>query len=59
MRRVYGSRKNRGHKPERKLPASGSVIREILQQLESAGLVKTEKGKGRRITAKGKAFLKA
>ena len=58
LSKVYGSRKNRGHKPERKLPASGSVIREILQQLEAAGLVKTEKGKGRKITAKGKALLK-
>jgi small subunit ribosomal protein S19e len=58
MRKVYGSRKNRGHQPEKKLSASGSVIREILQQLEASGLVKTEKGKGRRITAKGKAFLR-
>ena len=58
MRRVYGSRKRRGHKPEHKYPASGSVIREIFQQLEKAGLVKTEKRKGRMLTPKGKAFLK-
>jgi small subunit ribosomal protein S19e len=59
LRRVYGGRKNRGHKPERKKLASGSIIREMLQQLEAAGFVKGQKGKGRKITAKGKAFLKS
>lgn len=58
MRRVYGHRKRRGHKPEHKYPASGSVIREIFQQLEKAGLVKNEKRKGRMLTLKGKTFLK-
>lgn len=58
LRKVYGSRKRRGHKPEHKYPSSGAVIRKILQQLEKAGFVKTEKGKGRSITAKGKLFLK-
>ena len=58
MRRSYGHRKRRGHKPEHKYPASGSVIREIFQQLEKAGFVKNEKRKGRMLTAKGKAFLK-
>ena len=58
LRKEYGGRKNRGHKPEHKYPASGSVIRKVLQQLEAAGFVKMEKGKGRKITAKGSAFLK-
>ncbi len=58
LRRVYGHRKRRGHKPEHRYPASGSVIREILQQLEKAGFVKTEKRKGRTLTEKGKALLK-
>jgi len=58
LRRVYGHRKRRGHKPEHKYPASGSVIREIFQQLEKAGLVKSEKRKGRMLTEKGKTFLK-
>jgi small subunit ribosomal protein S19e len=57
-RRIYGGRKRRGHKPEHKYPASGSIIRKIFQQLEKAGLVKMEKGRGRTITAKGKLFLK-
>jgi small subunit ribosomal protein S19e len=56
----YGSRKNRGHKPERFYEASGKIIRTILQQLEQAGLItKGEKGvhKGRIVTPKGKSFL--
>jgi small subunit ribosomal protein S19e len=58
LRKVYGSRKRRGHKPEHKYPSSGAIVRKILQQLEKAGFVKTDKGKGRSITAKGKNFLK-
>jgi small subunit ribosomal protein S19e len=57
LRKEYGGRKNRGHKPEHKYRASGSVIRKILQQHEKAGFVKTEKGKGRSITPKGQSFL--
>ncbi|MBN2042487.1 MAG: 30S ribosomal protein S19e [Candidatus Aenigmarchaeota archaeon] len=57
LRREYGSKKNRGHQPERKYPASGSIIRKILQQLEAAELVKTRKTKGRITTQKGKIFL--
>ncbi|MEM7815655.1 MAG: 30S ribosomal protein S19e [Candidatus Aenigmatarchaeota archaeon] len=57
LRKIYGGRKNRGHKPEHKYRASGAIIREILQQHEKAGFVKTEKGKGRVITPKGQKFL--
>jgi small subunit ribosomal protein S19e len=57
LRKVYGGRKNLGHRPEHKRPASGAVIRKILQQLESAGLVKSEKGKGRLLTPKGQSML--
>ncbi len=62
LRKIYGGRKNRGHKPEHKYKASGAVIRKILQQLEAAGLVKTELDKnkkptGRVITPKGQSFL--
>jgi len=56
-RTIYGGRKNRGHKPEHSFPASGSVVRKSFQQLEKAGFVKTEKGKGRLITPKGQKFL--
>ncbi len=56
----YGGKKNRGHKPEHRYNASGSIIRKILQQLEKSELIKqTEKGvhKGRILTAKGTSFL--
>ena len=57
LRKAYGGRKNLGHKPEHKRPASGAIIRKILQQLDAAGFVKTEKGKGRMLTPKGQSFL--
>jgi len=60
LRVKYGSKKNRGHKPEKTYPGSGKIIRVILQQLETAKLVEqTEKGahKGRILTAKGKSLL--
>ncbi len=57
LRKAYGGRKNLGHQPEHKRPASGAVIRKVLQQLDAAGFVKTEKGKGRSITPKGQSFL--
>ena len=60
LRTKYGSRKNRGYKPEIFQRASGKILRTILQQLESNKLIKkAEKGvhKGRVITKEGKAFL--
>ncbi len=56
MRTFYGGRKNRGSKPNRFKKGSGSVIRELLQQLENAGLVVKEKG-GRRASPAGMKFL--
>lgn len=60
LRRQYGGRnKRRGTVPERFSLAAGGVIRHILTQLESIGLVKkstTAKG-GRRITAQGQRDL--
>lgn len=60
LRTKYGGRKNRGHKPERFYKASGSIIREILQQLEKAQLIKQADigvHKGRVLTPKGVSFL--
>ena len=60
LRTKYGGRKNRSHKPEHFYPASGSIVRSILQQLEKSGLLRqTEKGvhKGRILTPKGTSFL--
>ncbi|NOX71083.1 MAG: 30S ribosomal protein S19e [Candidatus Micrarchaeota archaeon] len=57
LRKLYGGRKNLGTMPEHKRKASGAVIRNILQQLEKAGFVGTEKGRGRILTPKGRSFV--
>ncbi|MEK6878012.1 MAG: 30S ribosomal protein S19e [Nanoarchaeota archaeon] len=60
LRTRYGSKKNRGMKPERFRKAGGKIIRTILQQAEKAGFVEKaeiKKRKGRRLTEKGKQFL--
>ena len=60
LRVKYGSRKNRGAKPETFMKASGKAIRVILQQAEKAGfLEKVKEGRrfGRRLTKSGKDLL--
>jgi len=61
LRTRYGSKKNRGMRPERFRKGSGKIIRVILQQAETAGFLEkyNESGKkaGRRLTEKGKEFL--
>ena len=62
LRTKYGSRKNRGMRPEAFAKASGKAIRTMLQQAEKLGLLeKVKEGKrfGRRLTKKGKDFLEA
>lgn len=65
LKTKYGSKKNRGFKPEKFRKASGKIIRTILQQTDEAGLtekakeIKGVRGKkpGRELTAKGKELL--
>lgn len=60
LRTRYGSKYNRGMKPEIFAKSSGKLIRTILQQSEAAGFLEkvTEgKRKGRKLTDKGKTFL--
>jgi small subunit ribosomal protein S19e len=65
LRTKYGSKKNRGFKPEEFRKASGKIIRTILQQCDAAGLteiaktIKGVRGKkpGRQLTQKGKLLL--
>ena len=60
LRTKYGGKKNRGVKPEKFYKAGGNILRKILQQLESAKLVKSSnKGvhKGRVVTPKGISLL--
>ena len=60
LRIKFGSKKDRGHKPEQFRLASGKILRLILQQLDKEGLTKfEEKGvhKGRIITPNGQSLL--
>ena len=59
LRTRYGSRKDRGGKPDRFFKSSGKIIRVILQQAEAAGLVEKvlRMQHGRRLTQNGRDFL--
>lgn len=60
LRTKYGSKKNRGVRPERFVKSGGKIIRSALQQLEKAGYVVNEqktKFKGRKITPAGMSLL--
>jgi|TARA_Y100000310_G_C20572100_1_gene758579 small subunit ribosomal protein S19e len=65
LRTKYGSKKDRGFKPEEFRKSSGKIIRVILQQADAAGLTEIEKAMvgvkskrpGRKLTTKGKEFL--
>ena len=59
LRSKYGSRKNRGMRPEKVYKSSGKIIRVILQQAGKAGFVEhiKEKSTGRRLTKKGLTYL--
>ncbi len=65
LRTKYGSKKNRGVRPEKFVKAGGKIIRTILQQADHAGFTESVKERksikdkrlGRRLTEKGKKFL--
>jgi len=65
LRTKYGSKKNRGYKPEAFKKAGGKIIRTILQQSDNAGFTEIvkhirgvrERKSGRQLTEKGKKFL--
>lgn len=67
LKTKYGSKKNRGMRPERFVRAGGKIIRTILQQCDKAGFTESiksikgtkEKRPGRKLTEKGKKFLEA
>ena len=49
----FGGPKNRGARPSRAVSGSRSIIRDILQQFDDAGITIKLPGKGRKITPKG------
>jgi len=59
LRTRYGSKKDRGGKPDKFYKSSGKIIRVILQQAEAAGLVEKvlRMQYGRRLTQQGRDFL--
>ena len=57
LRARYGGRKNLGVRRQHARKGGGSNIRKILQQLETAGLIETKKGKGRVLTKEGRRIL--
>jgi|TARA_Y100000310_G_scaffold43287_1_gene40381 small subunit ribosomal protein S19e len=64
LRTKYGSKKDRGYKPEKFVRAGGKIIRTILQQLDKAGFTEMTKPPrgvrektGRKLTEKGKSFV--
>ncbi|TGC08704.1 30S ribosomal protein S19e [Methanolobus halotolerans] len=56
LRSVYGGKKDEGSSPSHKAKGSGSVARVVLQQLETAGLVRTLKS-GRVVSPQGQSLL--
>jgi small subunit ribosomal protein S19e len=56
LRSVYGGKTDNSPTPERFVKGSGSIIRKAMQQLESAGFVKTTP-KGREISSQGRSLL--
>ena len=56
LRSVYGGKKDRGSNPYKKAKGSGSIARKAVQQLESAGLVRTLKS-GRVVSPAGQSLL--
>ncbi len=53
----YGGKRDRGSAPYHARTGSRSILREIVQQLEKAGLVQPYRTKGRRVTASGQKLL--
>ena len=60
LRTHYGSRKNRGVRPDKFVKSGGKIIRVVLQQLEAEKLIAHEdktQHKGRKIAPKGASLL--
>jgi small subunit ribosomal protein S19e len=57
LRQEYGGKLDRGAKPEHARKGGGAIVRNVLQQLQTAGLVKTQRTSGRVVTNDGRGLL--
>ncbi|MFZ1023980.1 MAG: 30S ribosomal protein S19e [Thermoplasmata archaeon] len=53
----YGGKRDRGSSPYHARKGSRAILREIVSQLEKAGLVQPYKNRGRRVSAAGQKML--
>ncbi len=56
LSKLYGSKKNRGMRPEKRRKGSSSIVQDALIQLETIELVATTK-RGRELTPKGVSLM--
>ncbi|MEZ0290415.1 MAG: 30S ribosomal protein S19e [Sulfolobales archaeon] len=57
FRVIYGGLKRRGSAPPHFRKSSGAIVRNILKQLERAGLVRKIPGRGRVLSSRGRSYL--
>ena len=57
LRQEYGGRVDRGARPEHAGKGSGAIVRNVIQQLQAAGLVKPQRNDGRVVTSEGRQLL--
>ena len=57
LRKKFGKNKNRGSKPDKASRASGAIIRLIVQQFETSGLLEKTESNGRKLSTNGKKFV--
>ncbi len=56
LRGKYGGKQNRGSKPSHAAKGSGSIIREVIHQLEKSGMLE-KTPEGRIVSPKGRSLL--
>ncbi|MCJ7613823.1 30S ribosomal protein S19e [Candidatus Bathyarchaeota archaeon] len=57
LRQEYGGRLDGGAKPEHATKGSGSIVRNAIHQLQTAGFVKSYRTEGRIVTSEGRRLV--
>jgi small subunit ribosomal protein S19e len=57
LRQEYGGRLDGGAKPEHASKGGGAIVRNAIQQLQKAGLVRPQRTEGRIVTSEGRQLL--